>query len=834
MEKDDEPSIEEQKEFVQTQLSRPMVSGETWYLVDAKWMKLLGGYLGLGGSNSRFLATNPGTIDNTRLLNEDGGLNLGLEEGVDYELVHEQLWTQLVEWYGTYPDQPPIERRTVQISPNYVIVEVYPVKIRASPNFSMCPHVMLTFSRTTRVKSVEAEIRRKFSVKVDSRLWLITPGATPEVLDSNKTLSDYGVVGENNDFVLETEGEFQDWRDRDGVSGDKKFASDDNDLSSDSNKMSTETPHIPGVCGLSNLRNTCFMNAVLQCMSNCPPVTEYFLAQRHLKELNRYNPLGMRGEMALAFGALIGTMWSGNHPFTSPIHFKVQLGRFNPVFSGCQQHDSQELLTFLLDGLHEDLNRIKQKPYTQVNDDSDREDKVLAREAWERHRKRNDSIIVDTFHGLLKSRVVCPDCKKVSVTFDPFCNLSLPLPQKKDRVITITLVPSDSQRPILKLKLDVPRQGIVSDLYNHKIVKLSERTSASRSYLVVEMSRNHIHKCYSDDDNLDNIHDQDNIFVFELPTGGANMTRDRPMMLPVYFWEVNENSERFDNNQLFGIPFFFVLPNEKISESELRTKLLEPIEQRFTVRLLPKDNSSQDPDQIDRAMKDSWFLIYSKDGASREMPTLIDFQTSSIDLKEHLGLEDDSFSLFSGRKTLILGFTKELRRDVYVEKKISPPMNSWKNSEDRVINVYDCLTLFTTCEKLGADDAWYCPQCKKHQRATKKIDLWDLPKILIIHLKRFSYTRLLRDKIDSKVECPLVHLNMSQYLTKRDRPQSDYNLIGVVNHYGGMGGGHYTANCKNANLESWFNFDDNLVSPITSDRAVTSAAYVLFYMASDA
>lgn len=49
----------------------------------------------------------------------------------------------------------------------------------------------------------------------------------------------------------------------------------------------------------------------------------------------------------------------------------------------------------------------------------------------------------------------------------------------------------------------------------------------------------------------------------------------------------------------------------------------------------------------------------------------------------------------------------------------------------------------------------YCPECKKHQPATKKFDLWNLPEILIVHLKRFSYSRFYRDKIDAIVEFPV-------------------------------------------------------------------------------
>lgn len=49
----------------------------------------------------------------------------------------------------------------------------------------------------------------------------------------------------------------------------------------------------------------------------------------------------------------------------------------------------------------------------------------------------------------------------------------------------------------------------------------------------------------------------------------------------------------------------------------------------------------------------------------------------------------------------------------------------------------------------------YCPNCKQHQQATKKLDLWSLPPVLVVHLKRFSYSRYMRDKLDSLVDFPL-------------------------------------------------------------------------------
>ena len=73
------------------------------------------------------------------------------------------------------------------------------------------------------------------------------------------------------------------------------------------------------------------------------------------------------------------------------------MSRFAPQFSGYDQQDSQELLAFLLDGLHEDLNAVRDKPYIEEEDNSDMTDEQAARISWENHLRRNQSIIVDLF-----------------------------------------------------------------------------------------------------------------------------------------------------------------------------------------------------------------------------------------------------------------------------------------------------------------------------------------------------------------------------------------------------------------------------------------------------
>ena len=67
-------------------------------------------------------------------------------------------------------------------------------------------------------------------------------------------------------------------------------------------------------------------------------------------------------------------------------------------------------------------------------------------------------------------------------------------------------------------------------------------------------------------------------------------------------------------------------------------------------------------------------------------------------------------------------------------------------------------------ERLYSAEAWYCPKCKEHVQATKKLDLWTAPEVLILHLKRFQYTTQSRRKIDAPVKFPLTDLDLSPYL----------------------------------------------------------------------
>lgn len=204
----------------------------------------------------------------------------------------------------------------------------------------------------------------------------------------------------------------------------------------------------------------------------------------------------MEGQIAEAYGDMIKNMWSGNMKEFCPRDFKFVVGGFAPQFSGYSQQDCQELMSFLLDGLHEDFNRITKKPYIEANTDVDRRpDHLVAQESWENYKRRNDSIIVDTFHGLLKSTLVCPDCRLVSVTFDPFCYLSLPLPEKLEKQVDVIFVPlaaksddtngnKETQNTFELCGVAIPKHGSISDISKAVAVAVNNAVIVDHKVLI--------------------------------------------------------------------------------------------------------------------------------------------------------------------------------------------------------------------------------------------------------------------------------------------------------------------------------------------------------------
>ncbi|XP_055926811.1 ubiquitin carboxyl-terminal hydrolase 2-like isoform X1 [Argiope bruennichi] len=174
--------------------------------------------------------------------------------------------------------------------------------------------------------------------------------------------------------------------------------------------------------GLNNLGNTCFMNAVLQCLCHTQPLVDYCTRGTYLSDINHRSPT--HGDLVKVFAEFVKKISdSKSKAAISPYQLRSEVQRYAPRFYGDSQQDAQEFLRYLLQGLHDDINRVKSKPSLMGDYGGD------AFKTWRKYRDTDDSLIVDLFAGQLKSTLKCMTCNNDSITYDPFWDLSLPIPE---------------------------------------------------------------------------------------------------------------------------------------------------------------------------------------------------------------------------------------------------------------------------------------------------------------------------------------------------------------------------------------------------------------------
>ena len=174
----------------------------------------------------------------------------------------------------------------------------------------------------------------------------------------------------------------------------------------------------PHPCGLSNLGNTCYINAALQSLGSVVPLMDY-LAK---------DGLGDRGEMVKELHVMVQHMRTKSELF-SPCKIKDQIAESNTRFGQTSQEDSQEFLQALIEKLHQCLRISVKSDAPTLNVEQDSTELEASEAAWHRYlNQHGESIVRDQFEGQLQSSMTCRECKKVTWKFDPLMFLPVPIP----------------------------------------------------------------------------------------------------------------------------------------------------------------------------------------------------------------------------------------------------------------------------------------------------------------------------------------------------------------------------------------------------------------------
>lgn len=820
----------------------------------------------------------PSAINNSDIEGElKGTLKANLVEHHDFVLVPEELWLHLTEWYGGGPAFP----RKALPSCGGGGVELYPSLI--SVVLCGARHFTKRFfvSRSDTCGDLLAQLSlRLVSKSADlCRLWHRRNGEQWELLtttDQGRKINDFvdPVTSDAGTFMLETWPFNQHNLDAKGPVqvGDKVDAKTDSggwrpatvvDFTADEELIRvkvhfdgeqytsdawvscgpdeiaplfkhskneggisrscfkflttrkvrwrrTETRPSSAGMGLENIGNTCFMNAILQCLSSTPMLRNFFVS-------DQFSHHHLRGELAGEFASLLSAMCapSSKKNYLAPRSFKKALEKFAPRFAGYEHQDAHELLAVLLDGLHEDLNRGKP---TSVASSSGICSKIMgSTEAWSKHRTENASVISDLFDGQQRIDTTCNLCGHTSTMYEPFRYVMLPVPVTDFRTMLVNLVVSAPQPRIIRLSVQVPKSFLVQQMLNqisvsHKTIteKFNVDWSCSAGGVVLaEVYLSQLHRFADSYTPVSEFRSDDKLYAFQVSKGELLaqvvhrkkvLTRRRQRKT---VWQ--------KKNSLFGLPFVIsVSPQWTFQQLYVHIQTFAKHHSPsscppFIIRFTLPDGSAA-CSACDRAGCEGCILsphsqrVISSCLNGNWMYLAIDWVNAA-----HYNAELE----LPGESCCVL--EEEMRNS-------SIPVAE-------TVSLYDCLDSYTAPERLGGENQWFCEKCTSKVDADRKVS-WSLaPDVLVVLLKRFQFTAAGLEKITVPISFPLKDL---QFLKSGD---TCYDLYAVVNHFGTLSCGHYTAFCRQED-EQWCLFNDHeVVAPISWDVVADSSksCYVLFY-----
>ncbi|XP_043089955.1 ubiquitin carboxyl-terminal hydrolase 43 isoform X2 [Puntigrus tetrazona] len=652
----------------------------------------------------------------------------------------------------------------------------------------------------------------------------------------------------------------------------------------------------PGVLGLKNHGNTCFMNAVVQCLSNTDLLAEYLCLERYKLDLCRRGVNGFiknengqqeKGEVTERLATLVRALWTLQYTPQLSAEFKMTVSKYGAQFRGNSQHDALEFLLWLLDRLHEDVNSSSALPNGNNRSKSSGkgqeggDEKPVSDTPPQTQPGVCHSFVQEHFQAQYKSSLTCPHCLKQSNTFDPFLCISLPIPLRQTRPVCVTLVFSSKGQRYLRVGLAVPLFGSLACL---RRMVADEGKISPDQVILTEIYTTGFQRSFFDDDDLTSIAESDIIYAFQAPPlyirGGSARISGLHHSLPSSPY----TSSGPEGHRLAASG---ALSSEFLNQAEGMAKILLLVcnaarsgqqAVRFGPPFLMREDRSVSWEQLQQSILSKLYYLMINGSQAHNFRVLFKIRVVGGSAAYSYLNPQDGRPLYhpavdralklcgSGgppHVKLIVEWENRIKDCLFgnIQEEVVKDSESVRAQQQHHVQQHsctldECFELYTKEEQLAPDDAWKCPHCKQLQQGTVQMSLWTLPDILILHLKRFRQVGERRNKLSTLVHFPLTGLDMGRHMVKRSncarpppgwkqqahqRPDAGrhtptflYDLYAVCNHHGGMHGGHYTAYCRNSVDGQWYAYDDSSVEPVCEAEVCTRGAYILFYQRRDA
>ena len=537
-----------------------------------------------------------------------------------------------------------------------------------------------------------------------------------------------------------------------------------------------------GLTGLQNLGNTCYMNGALQALSNCPPLSRFFI------DCPGYVRPDKKPMLSRSYLRLVSEMWHKKRPsYIVPSSVFHGIRIVHPMFRGYTQQDTQEFLRCFMDQLHEELKTPIDSCDLEKCNESENvapvnfEEKSVVPNTSNNARRLSieNSNPSDTEYETCDSGV---NSERNSVensngSEDGIETSTQPQSKSTSNDAVVNVTTNDNQNGSnLSSKALKENANIASKVANNP-----QATSNTDSTEFTDAE--------TDVESLQNSNNKDS-----KPKAGVSPAKKAPEDNVSSAAHLKNAAVNNTSSLSTSSPTQFVKKRQAIQYRSVISdifdgQILSSVQCLTCERISSKKETFQDL-SLPIPTKDHLDMIHASHGTKGSCGEV---------------------NLHQGWLALMLGWLK-----------------SWFWGP--IINLQDCLSAFFSADELKGDNMYSCDKCKKLRNGVKYSKVLELPEILCIHLKRFRHEVMFSSKINNRVTFPLDDLDMGPYLHKDCSSEvSLFDLIGVICHHGTAGGGHYTSYCLNYINEQWYEFDDQYVTEVDAQQVENCEAYVLFY-----